>query len=216
MSTSSSTALDPATPVMAQPFPYPEAFAENGSEAEGRPVPATRDGSRRQEAREVAARELGQREGMAQAQAHLAAELAREREAVANALRVFAEERETFYRKVEGEVVNLALSIARKILHREAQIDPLLLAGMVRVALEKIESGTQVMVRVHPQLASAWREYFARSLDPRNQPEMVEDPALETGRCVIQTLLGKTELGLDVQLKEIEQGLLDLLAQRPR
>ena len=47
--------------------------------------------------------------------------------------------------------MQLALSIARKILHREAQLDPLLLAGIVRVALEKIDGATEVVLRVHPQ-----------------------------------------------------------------
>ena len=34
-----------------------------------------------------------------------------------------------YFRRVEGDVVSLALAIARKMLHREVQIDPLLLAG---------------------------------------------------------------------------------------
>jgi len=33
---------------------------------------------------------------------------------------------------------------------------------------------------------------------------------------VLQTQVGKTELGLEIQLKEIEQGMMDLLAlQKP-
>jgi hypothetical protein len=31
----------------------------------------------------------------------------------------------------------------------------------------------------------------------------------------LQTGLGTTELGLEVQLKEIEKGLMDLMARRP-
>ena len=112
--------------------------------------------------------------------------------------------------------MNLALAIARKILHREAQLDPMLLAGMVRVALEKIEAGTEVVVRVCPERAADWRDYFTRTIDPQDVPEVVEDPTLEADACVIQTQLGKTELGAAAQLKEIEQGLLDLLAQRPQ
>ena len=58
----------------------------------------------------------------------------------------FTRDRASYFQKVEGEVVQLALGIARKILHREAQLDPLLLAGIVRVALEKIDGATGVDV----------------------------------------------------------------------
>ena len=41
------------------------------------------------------------------------------------------------------------------------------------------------------------------------------DPSIEVHNCILETELGTTELGLDAQLKEIEQGFFDLLAQRP-
>jgi hypothetical protein len=46
-------------------------------------------------------------------------------------------------------------------------------------------------------------------------PEVFEDPAIAPGECRIDTSLGSTEVGLESQLKEIETGLLDLLAERP-
>ena len=53
-------------------------------------------------------------------------------------------------------MVRLALSIARKILHREAQMDPLLLAGVVRVALDQMQAGTRVLLRTSPASARTW------------------------------------------------------------
>jgi flagellar biosynthesis/type III secretory pathway protein FliH len=72
------------------------------------------------------------------------------------------------------------------------------------------------MLRVHPQRAAEWREYFGRSIDVRDIPEIVDDPGLMPDRCILETQLGTTELGWEVQFKEIEQGLLDLLAERPK
>jgi flagellar assembly protein FliH len=165
--------------------------------------------------REAAARELGRQEGESQARAAGEQHLAEVRESVSTALAGFARDRAQYYRQVETEVVQLALAIARKVLHREAQVDPLLLAGVVRIALEKIESATTVVVRVHPQQVSECRGYFAQHMESGRIPEVVEDPALEIDHCVLQTGLGTTELGVEVQLKEIEQGLSDLLAKRP-
>ena len=112
-------------------------------------------------------------------------------------------------------MVQLALSIARKILHREAQVDPMLLAGIVRVALEKIEGATGVVLQVHPQHAADWRKYLALRMEPGDLPEIVEDPALPPDQCRLRTSMGTAELGMEVQLKEVERGLMDLLAARP-
>jgi len=46
-------------------------------------------------------------------------------------------------------------------------------------------------------------------------PELSGDAALEQNQCQLETELGVTDISLDTQLKEIEQGLFDLLAQRP-
>ena len=69
---------------------------------------------------------------------------------LAETIQQFAEQRENYFQNVESEVVQLALSIARKILHREAQIDPLLLTGIVRVALDSLNEGTQVRLLANP------------------------------------------------------------------
>jgi flagellar assembly protein FliH len=165
--------------------------------------------------REAVARAAGRQEGEAQARAAGEEHLAQIRGSVSSALADFARDRAQYYQQVESEVVQLALSIARKILYREAQVDPLLLAGMVRVALEKIESTTKVVMRVNPHQVSECRGYFAHHMEASQVPDVVEDPAMQTDHCVLQTALGTTEVGVEVQLKEIEQGLLDLLAKRP-
>jgi flagellar assembly protein FliH len=142
-------------------------------------------------------------------------QLARERSSVATALTDFSRERAAYYRKIEKEAVQLALSIARKILHREAQVDPLLLMGILRVAMERIEGATGVALAVHPQQAAVWRNYLITRMGPGELPEIVEDPALALEQCELRTSMGTAALGLEVQLKEIEQGLMDLMAARP-
>ena len=51
---------------------------------------------------------------------------------------VLRAERDRFLHAVEQEVVKLALAVAARILRREAQMDPLLLTGAVRVALGQL------------------------------------------------------------------------------
>ena len=165
--------------------------------------------------KEEEARALGIREGEAQARERFERELAAEREALAKALQDFAREREAYFCRVEAEVVKLAVGIARKILHREVQVDPLLLAGVVRVALEKMAAGTSARLRVHPDHVYAWHDFFAHQQEHCPAPELLGDATLGMGHCVLETALGTTELSLEAQLAEIERGFFDLLAQRP-
>jgi flagellar assembly protein FliH len=165
--------------------------------------------------REAQAYTQGRQEGQAEAQKLFDERLTQQRVGFVTALAQFTHDRAAYFAKIEGEVVQLALSIARKILHREAQVDPLLLAGIVRVALEKIDGTTGVKLRVHPQNAADWRHYLTTHMESTHVPEVVEDTSQLLDRCILETSMGSAVVGLEVQLKEIEQGLMDLFAARP-
>lgn len=166
-------------------------------------------------AREARARKEGHDKGAKQARVEYDKKLVGQRETLAQAIKGFAHEQATYFSRVEAEVVGLALAIARKILHREAQVDPLLLAGVVRVGLDKVAAGTHVRLRVHPGQVPFWQEFFAQQSDLRSVPELMGDATLDPHHCRLETELGSTDLTLETQLKEIEQGFFDLLAQRP-
>lgn len=165
--------------------------------------------------REAQALARGRQAGQQDSRQAFEQQLAKEKSNIAAALAQFARDRSTYFEKVEPEVVQLAMSIARKILHREAQVDPMLLAGIVRVALEQIEGATGVRLRVHPQKSADWRQFLATQLQPANLPEIIEDPSQPVDQCTVETAMGSTAIGLEIQLKEIEQGFADLLAARP-
>lgn len=160
--------------------------------------------------------ETGLAEGEARARATFEKALAEVRSQISVALREFTTQREQYFERVEAEVVQLTLSIARKILHRESQIDPLLLTGVVRVALEGLNDETHARLRANPDEVRFWRDYFSQASDIRPKPEVMGDPALAVGHCVLETDLGSTHISFETQLKEIERGFLDLLDQRPR
>ena len=111
-------------------------------------------------------------------------------------------------------MVRLALAIARKVLHREAQMDPMLLAGVVRVALDQMQAGTRVILRTSAESADIWRDFCEQHCQGRRNVEVVVDPALAGDRCVLQAEAGSSEISLDSQLQEIENGFFDLLRER--
>lgn len=165
--------------------------------------------------REQRAWERGVHEAAAQARQNLETSLSAEREKLAVALNELAREQEDYFRKVEGEVVRLVLAVARKVLHREAQVDPLLLTGVVRVALEQIASGTSVKLRVPAVQTDSWRSALESFPNGSPKIEVVGDTSLEGPECLIVTEAGTTDISIEGQLAEIERGFMDLLSQRP-
>jgi flagellar assembly protein FliH len=216
------TGVAGSAPTDIRPFPYASvapgatrSAAINGLAAGGLAAWAENGEQNDSAAREAQAQAQGREEGLTEARKIYEEQLARERASLTTALGQFTRDRAAYFPKIEAEVVQLALAIARKILHREAQVDPLLLAGIVRVALEKIDGATGVVLRVHPQNAADWRRYLSTHLEPTDLPEIVEDAAQPLDGCVLETAMGTATVGLEAQLKEIEQGLMDLLAARP-
>jgi flagellar assembly protein FliH len=160
--------------------------------------------------------ERGFSEGKASARPDFEKSIAELRNQISSALRNFSKDRVDYFSRVEADVVRLSLSIARKILHRESQIDPLVLTGVVQVALQKLNSDTRVRLCAHPDEVRFWNDFFKQSKDIPSVVEVVGNPSLSQGQCTIETDLGSTQISLETQLKEIEQGFFDLLEQRPK
>ncbi len=156
-----------------------------------------------------AGRERGRQEGR---QAEREAQAAAERERVRLAAELvarFAEERDRYLHAVEREVVKLALAVAARILRREAQMDPLLLTGAVRVALGQLSATTEVRLRVPPAELQFWTEAMALLPNLPIKPAVVAGDGMRLGECVIETELGSVDLGIRAQLAEIERGFFD-------
>jgi flagellar assembly protein FliH len=224
MSTSCNDTADELTPVV-EAFPYHDTLgpstasdaatiypAENvpgkaGASA-GKPGRITQEEVSRLVAE---ARQEGLAEGVRQAAARFEAELATERKRVAESVAEFQRQCTDYFSRVEIELVHLSLAIAAKILHRESQVDRMVVAGLVKAMLDKFQQNTRVVVRVRPEDEQSWANYFRESTNL----EIVGDPTLEPKACFIETELGVANMALDAQLKEVETGFFDLLAQRP-
>jgi flagellar assembly protein FliH len=168
------------------------------------------------EQREKQGYERGVQDSEARAKKVYDQNLAAVHASISRTLEEFKTQRAFYFNRIEPEVVQLALSIARKILHRESQMDPLLLTGMVHVALEKLDQGTRVRLRAHPDEIHFWNNHFSESGTLPICPEIIGDSSLKHGECALETEIGSTQISLETQLKEIEQGFFDLLEQRPQ
>ncbi len=158
--------------------------------------------------REKGIQEGRQAEREAQAASRAEAERERRRQA-AEMIENFAQERDRYLQAVEHEVVKLALGVSARILRREAQMDPLLLSGAVRVALGQLSASTEARLRVPLAELDLWTEAIALMPNLAVRPAVVAGEGMRLGDCVIETGLGTVDLGLRAQLSEIERGFFD-------
>ena len=208
------------------PAPLLEAFAASasGCDAVAKPMPPRITDEKRiaelehRMAEEVrrsfeSGRECGRQEGQAsewEAQsASRAIEQRQRTEEAARLVETFAQQRDRYLQAVEQEVVKLSLAVAARILRREAQMDPLLLTGAVRVALAQLSNSTQVRMRVPPAELDLWTEAMALLPNLPVKPQVLAGEGMRLGECVVETEMGSVDLGVRAQLAEIERGFFD-------
>jgi len=176
--------------------------------------------------RERAENERRHREALAAAHEKAAEELAialqtqKERleeeyaSAVHGAIAAFQESQRQYFTEAEAAVVRLALSIAGRVLHREAQMDPLLLRGAVRVALEDAQQNVTCVLEVSREKAEAWGRWLSDA-GTIARVEIREKDDVATGHCRLEIGASTADLSVHAQLAEIERGFFDLLQSRP-
>jgi flagellar assembly protein FliH len=220
-----------------EPFGYPEESAPRPTcqewslielDLQGNPIQQTHQVAPRSAAAEAeferrlieetrrnldAAVERGRQEGRAlereaQRAAH-AGDSERIAEELARLNDSFVAQRDHYMERLEHEAVKLALSVAARILRREAQMDPLFLLGAVRVAMGQLAASTQVRVHVPAAHADLWREAVALLPNRTLKPQVVSDDEMRLGDCALETDLGSVDLGVRAQLGEIERGFFD-------
>ena len=111
----------------------------------------------------------------------------------------------------EADLLKLAIAVARRVLHRELTLDPGSIEGLIRVALEKLESRDLCRVRVHPDQEPVIRTLLGRF--SAASVELIPDPTLQCGDVMFETSHGTLDGSIEAQLQEIERGFADRLSR---
>lgn len=145
----------------------------------------------------------GERAGMEAGAKRIEAMLRR----LAQTLEELGQLRQIIVKETEREVVQLALALARRVVHREVSLDPTLVAAMAHVALEKVGDTTPATIRLNPD------DYIAISAQRGQNWEgarvtILPDPAVTRGGCVVQSDFGQVNGALDAQFEQMTRALL--------
>jgi flagellar assembly protein FliH len=152
--------------------------------------------------------ESGKLEGAKQVRAELDAVVARLNASIADIVAMRPELR----RQAERDAVHLALLIAKRVLHRQLNVDEGALTAIARVAFDRLARSESYRITVHPQFAAA----ITAAL-PANQSSRIHiepDPSCAAGTLIIHSDEGTLDASVDTQLEEIRRGLTDRIEAR--
>ena len=90
-------------------------------------------------------------------------------------------------------------------------MDPDAIHGVVKAALERVQTKDICLVRVHPEYLARVRAFFESS--GIAGLEITSDPSLQPGGLVLETKRGNLDASIETQLKEIERGFTDRIAK---
>ncbi len=158
-------------------------------------------------AREERAFASGYAKGEAAGRAQEAARIESAVASLVAAAAAMSDQRRKLRRGCEEDCVKLSIAIARRVLRRELSVDPEAVLGIVKAALARLEGREVERIRVHPDDAELIRRYIDGAAG--RQLEVVGEPRVERGTCIIETARGALDASVETQLAEIQRGLVD-------
>jgi flagellar assembly protein FliH len=113
--------------------------------------------------------------------------------------------RQTLIHETEREMVQLALTLARRVVHREVTLDPELAAALAHVALERLGTTTPATIRLNPEdytiVAQDGARWGGASVT------VVPDPSISRGGCLVESEFGSVDATIERQFDELSRAL---------
>ena len=157
---------------------------------------------------EQAARDKAMQAAQTVIEAEVAERIKETRENFSQTIRELAALRDEISARVEHDVVELALEIAKRIVGREVMFDREIALTLVKVSLKKINSRAPLaQIHLHPE-DFAYIESRREQIDFRGSLELIEDRSISAGGCLVHTETGEVDARIESQFEEIAYGLL--------
>jgi flagellar biosynthesis/type III secretory pathway protein FliH len=131
-------------------------------------------------------------------------------ESLVKSLETLGAFRAAIRQRYERELLELALGVARKVLHSELRERPDVWLGMIRDGVRQAVDRDAIRIRVPAALSAFLRERLPAlraQLEDVKELSIVEDASLADGGCVIETGFGEVDLSVDAQVAQVERCL---------
>ena len=112
--------------------------------------------------------------------------------------------------EMEPQIVDLALSIARRVVGDELKTNREVIVGIVRQGLSTLQERDEILIRVNPAEADTVRGHqteYEAMIEGLKKFTIQADGAIELGSCAIETNLGNVDARIETQFEAIRIGL---------
>lgn len=119
-------------------------------------------------------------------------------------------ERDRILQALDGEIVELALAVARKILRQEIARDQEAVLRMAKEALGRLRDEEAVSLRANPMdliTLETGRDELTEFAPWLSKVDLVEDLSVEPGGLVVESSHGRLDGRLNSQLGKVEEAL---------
>jgi flagellar assembly protein FliH len=130
-------------------------------------------------------------------------------------LSAIRESRREVLENLDEPILEFSFALARKIIGREIEREPFIEA-LVKRALQKLSNRERVVVRVHRNDYMRIREIkeeLLRKIDGLGYLEVQEDPRVEEGGCIVETVFGNIDARIESQITNLREELLKVLSE---
>lgn len=127
-----------------------------------------------------------------------------------SAIEHWENERHRMYLEAREDVLEFALTMAKKITHRIVQTDPSIAGDQIIEALALLAEPTSVVVSVSPldrQTIEKMLPDIVQQIANCTHIELQDDPALTQGGCLIKTRQGSINATIERQIERIVESL---------
>ena len=111
---------------------------------------------------------------------------------------------------MEGEIVQLSLAVAEKVIHLEAKTNREVIRSVLKEAIKNIGDRENMKIRVHPQdfhFMIEIKNDFLQSFDGIRNMTFAEDESIQRGGAIIETVCGEVDARLDQQYNEVKAAM---------
>ena len=116
--------------------------------------------------------------------------------------------RREIHQKIEKEVAQLALSIAKKIVCHEVKTTEETVVCVAREALSRVENPAKIKVKLNPadlQFIQDTKFQLSHFLDDVESIRFEAEDSIQSGGCLIETDMGDIDARIEKQLQAIEE-----------
>jgi len=124
--------------------------------------------------------------------------------------------RKQLLQKMEKEVLEFALAIAKKIVKQEVVTNQEVILGNIREAINKLTDTDEIFIKVNPEdydFIMRVRPDFLDKLNEGKGLHIIEDKGIKKGGCLIETKFSQIDARIDTQWDNLEQAFLKAIGE---